>query len=134
MIINGFVSLIGDETGPQPIKGTSEALMLENILLLTRKTEAGTNVLLQGVDPGLHCVSRHHINLESGIVSRQVVVGVIYKIPMEGISLLLGNDLAGDKVLMNPIVSDEPSYKDNELENTEVFSVCAIRKKLEDLI
>lgn len=35
-------------------------------------------------------------------------------------------DLAGNKVIMNPIVSDEPSYELNALENTEVFPACAI--------
>jgi hypothetical protein len=39
---------------------------------------------------------------------------------VEGISLLLGNN----KVIMEPIVSDEPSYEENELGNTEVFSAC----------
>jgi len=34
--------------------------------------------------------------------------------------LLLGNDLADDKVKMNPIVYE------NELENTEVFPACAV--------
>lgn len=57
---------------------------------------------------------------------------------MEGISVLLGNDLAVDKIIMNPIVSDEPSYKENELGNAKVFPGCAvpsaIRKKLEELI
>jgi hypothetical protein len=36
---------------------------------------------------------------------------------------------------MEPIVSDEPSYEENELGNTEVFSACvlsrAMSKKLE---
>ena len=50
--------------------------------------------------------------------------------------MLLGNDLACDKVIMDPIVSDEPSYEENEIENTEVFPACAVtrvmRKKLEE--
>jgi hypothetical protein len=56
-------------------------------------------------------------------------------IPVKGISLLLGNDLAGDKVIINPIVSDEPSEEENKLENTNVFPACfvtrAMRKKFE---
>ena len=92
--------------------------------------------LLQGVDPRFHNVSLHHINLKSDLVSGQVVVGVRPTLPVEGVSLLLGNDLACDKVNMDPIVSDEPSYEENEIENTEVFPACAItrvmRKKLEE--
>ena len=49
---------------------------------------------------------------------------------------MLPVDLAGDKVIMNPIVSDEPSYELNALENTEVFPASAIiitmRIKLEE--
>ena len=50
--------------------------------------------------------------------------------------MLLGNDLAGDKVIINPIFSDEPSDEENELENTKVFPACfvtsAMRKKFEE--
>jgi len=58
------------------------------------------------------------------------LVGVIPTLPVEGISLLLGNDLAGDKVIMEPIVSDEPSYEENELENTDVFSTCVVTRTM----
>jgi len=37
---------------------------------------------------------------------------------------------------MDPIVSDKPRYEENELDNTDVFPVCAVtratRKKLEE--
>jgi len=66
----------------------------------------------------------------------QVVVGVRPTLPVEGISLLLGNDMAGDKVIMDTLVSDEPSYEENELENTEVFPACSVtgtmRQKLKE--
>ena len=32
-------------------------------------------------------------------------------LPIEGVSMLLGNDLSGDKVVVNPIVSDNPVLK-----------------------
>jgi len=34
--------------------------------------------------------------------------------------------LAGDKVIMDPIVSEEPSYEENELESTGVLPACAV--------
>jgi hypothetical protein len=37
------------------------------------------------------------------------------------ISLLFGIDLAGAKVIMDPVVSEEVSYEENELENAGVF-------------
>ena len=49
---------------------------------------------------------------------------------MEGISLLPDSELAGDKVLINPIVSDDSSDEGNELENTEVFTVCVVTRAM----
>jgi hypothetical protein len=63
-------------------------------------------VLLQGVDPCLHSVPLHHINLKSDFVSGQVVVGVRPTLPVEDISLLFGIDMAGDKVNDHVLHSD----------------------------
>ena len=84
--------------------------MLENSLPLSGNTSAGANVLLQGADPCFHSVPLHHINLKSDFVSGQVVVGERPTLPFEDISLLIGIDMAGDKVIMVPIIYEEPSY------------------------
>jgi hypothetical protein len=89
--------------------------MLENSIPLSRNTSHGVNVLLQGVDPGFHSVPLHHIKLKSSFVSGQVVVGVGPTLPVEDISLLFDIDMAGDKVIMAPIISEDPSYEENEL-------------------
>jgi hypothetical protein len=81
-------------------------LMLENSLPLSGNTSAGAHMLLQGVDPGIHSVPLHHINLKSDFVSGQVVVGVRPTLPVEDISLLFGIDLAGDKVNDHLLHSD----------------------------
>jgi hypothetical protein len=61
---------------------------------------------------------------------------VMPTLPVKGASLLLGSNLASEMAIMNPIVCDEPSYEDNELENIEVFSACMVtsemRTKLEE--
>ena len=41
-------------------------------------------------------------------------------------SLLFGIDLVGDKVIMDPKVSVEPSYEEKKIENTGVFPACAV--------
>jgi hypothetical protein len=82
--------------------------MLEESLPLSGNTSAGANVLLQGVDPCFHSVPLHHINLKSDFVSGKVVVGVRPTLPFEDIFLLFGIDMAGDKVIMVPIISEEP--------------------------
>ena len=37
-----------------------------------------------------------------------VAVGIRQTLPFKGVHLLLGNDLAGDKVVVNPLVTDTP--------------------------
>jgi hypothetical protein len=96
--------------------------MLENSKPLSRNTSNGVNMLLHGFDPGFHSVSLHHIKLKSNFVSGQVVVGVGPTLPMEDISLLFGIDMAGDKVIMAPIISEDPSYEENELKKYSDFS------------
>ena len=49
---------------------------------------------------------------------------------MEGISLLLCNDLAGSKAIMDPIDSGEPSYGENELENAAFYPACAVTRAM----
>jgi hypothetical protein len=41
---------------------------------------------------------------------------------VEDIFLLFGIDMAGDKVIMAPIISDDPSYEENELKKYSDFS------------
>ena len=52
--------------------------------------------------PGLN------VYLFSDLVSGHVVVGILPSLPF-GVHLLLGNDLAGSKVEVNPLVADKPS-------------------------
>ena len=58
----------------------------------------------------------HKIFLKSDLVSGYVTVGIRPDLPVKGVSLLLGNDLAGDKVIANPCMSNLPcSYSDTDL-------------------
>ena len=79
-------------------------------------------MLLQGVDPGFHSDPLHHINLKSDFASGQVVVGIRPTLPVEDISLLFGIDMAGHKVIMAPIISEEHSYEENEFKKYRDFS------------
>ena len=58
-----------------------------------------------------------HISLKSDFAYGQVVVGVRPTLPVQDISLLFGINVAGGKVIMGPIISEEASYEENELEN-----------------
>jgi hypothetical protein len=57
-------------------------------------------------------------------------------LPFEDSSLLFGIDYASDKAIMDPIVFEEHSYEENELENSVVYHVyvvtLAMKKPLEE--
>jgi hypothetical protein len=67
-----------------------------------------------------------HVNLKSEFAYGQVVVGVRPTLPVQDMSSLFGIDVAGGKVIMDPIISEEASYAENELENRVVFPACAV--------
>ena len=51
------------------------------------------------------CSLIHKINLVSDLVTGSVVVGTRPTLPIKGVSLLLGNDLAGGKVVVDSKVT-----------------------------
>ena len=73
-MLNGFVSLSGDNFPPTPIKilrdtGASQSLILADILPFSEKTSSGTSVLIQGVECGTVNIPLHHVNLSSDLVT-----------------------------------------------------------------
>uniref|UniRef100_UPI00358F6446 uncharacterized protein isoform X1 n=1 Tax=Myxine glutinosa TaxID=7769 RepID=UPI00358F6446 len=116
-IYEGFVSPEGDSTNPRPVRvlrdtGAHQSLMLEGILPLSESTATGDSVRLQGIGG---CVSAplHVIHLESDLVSGPVTVSLQATLPVEGVSVVIRNDLAGGQVYGNPRVGKEPSRENN---------------------
>ena len=66
-----------------------------------RRLLLGQSVLIQDVECGFVNVSLHNIYLSSDLVTGLVAVGIRPSLPFKGVHLLLGNDLAGDKVVVN---------------------------------
>ena len=99
------------------------------VLPLSEETSAGGSVLLQGVGPDIIDVPLHRIFLKSSLVTGPVVLGVRPTFPMQGVSVLLGNDLAGGKAVADPIVC-EKVIDAGEEENQELFPACAITRAM----
>ena len=139
-MLNGFVSLSGDiNCPPTPIKilrdrGASQSLILADILPFSEKTSSGTSVLIQGVECGTVNIPLHHVNLSSDLVTGLVVIGITPSLPLKGIHLLLGNDLAGDKVVVNPLVTDTPNIGQTddpiEQEIPDLYPSCAVTRAM----
>ena len=137
-MLNGFVSLSGDNCPPTPIKilrdtGASQSLILADILPFSEKTSSGTSVI-QGVECGTVNIPLHHVNLSSDLVTGLVVIGITPSLPFKGVHLLLGNDLAGDKIVVNPLVTDTPNIGQTEdpieQEIPDLYPSCAVTRAM----
>ena len=109
-ISEGVVSLVGDENSSQKVKilrdtGATQYLMLDSVLPLTENSFTGANVLISGVEMG---VPLHEVNIKSSLINGNIVIGMRPSLPVEGISLILGNDLAGERVMVDPGVVEKP--------------------------
>ena len=112
-ISEGVVSLVGDENSSQKVKilrdtGATQSLMLDSVLPLTENSFTGANVLISGVEMGVLEVPLHEVNIKSNLINGNIVIGMRPSLPVEGISLILGNDLAGEKVMVDPRVVEKP--------------------------
>ena len=112
-ISEGVVSLVGDENSSQKVKilrdtGATQSLMLDSVLPLTENSFTGTNVLISGVEMGVLEVPLHEVNIKSSLINVNIVIGMRPSLPVEGISLILGNDLAGERVMVDPRVVEKP--------------------------
>ena len=112
-ISEDVVSLVGDENSSQKVKilrdtGATQSLMLDSVLPLTENSFTGANVLISGVEMGVLEVPLHEVNIKSSLINGNIVIGMRPSLPVEGISLILGNDLAGEKVMVDPRVVEKP--------------------------
>ena len=79
---------------------------MTHTLPYSEKTSSGTSVLIQVVECGFVNVPLHNIYLSSDLVNGTVAFGIRQTLPFKGVHLLLGNGLTGDKVMVNPLVTD----------------------------
>ena len=136
---DGFVSLNSDYAQSTPIKilrdtGASQSLILADTLSFSEKTSSGTSVLIQGVECGFVNVPLHNIYLSSDLVTGLVAVTIRPSLPFKGDHLLLGSDLAGNKVVVNPLLTNLPCI-DQPLDPIEqeipvLYPLCAVTRAM----
>lgn len=137
-ISDGFVSLLGENCRSIPVRilrdtASAQSVILEGVLPL-HEEDSDSKALISGIEGGIVSVSLHCINLNSDLVSGPVTVGVRSSLPFKDVQLLLGNDLAGDKVMVNPIVTDKPSLNGEEdplvQEVPDLYPACAVTRAM----
>ena len=70
-------------------------------------THTGDSVVMRGLG-GTITVPLCRVYLKSDLVSQPVVVGVQESLPVDGVSFLLGNDIAASLIVPDPIVTNDP--------------------------
>ena len=107
--------------------------MLESILPFGPQSDTGITVLLQGVELNILNVPLHKVFLKSNLITGPVLVGVRPSLPVRKVGFILGNDLAGGKVVVSPHVSSIP-YSGVEEKGVEEFpelcTACAVTRAM----
>ena len=130
-ISKGFVSL--SEHGEKvPIDilrdtGATQSLLVDGVLPLPDSTATGT-VQIQGIELRVVEAPLHVIYLTSDLVNGAMTVGIRPTLPVKGISLILGNDLAGSKVIPDLQVMNDPDPQQVVGESDRVFPACAVTR------
>ena len=107
--------------------------MLESVLPFSAKTDIANSLLNRRIRLNTLSVPLHKLMLDCGLVKGEVVVGVRPSLPIEGIDVILGNNLAGERVwpvvFPSLLVSTKPSIVGIPDECTEfprgVLCVCS---------
>ena len=141
-ITDGFVSLVGG--GVQvPVKilrdtGASETFVLQSVFPFSPVSDTGTRILVCGIGLNTFAVPLHRLVLQWDLVQGEVVVGVRPSLPVEGVSVILGNNLAGARVwgdappslvvCPEPALSETPDHCERCF--PEVFSACVVTRSM----
>ena len=95
--------------------------MLDSVLPLTENSFTGVYVLISKVEMGVLEVPLQEVNNKSNLINGNIVIGMRPSLPVEGISLILGNYLAGEKVLVDPRVVEKPRDDEKTKKLVEKF-------------
>jgi len=108
-------------------------LLVEGVLLLLTETATGDHVLIHGVELGYVSVPIHEIFLQSDLASGYVTVGIRPTLPVDGVSLLLGNDIAGERVIINSWLSSLPCSDGMDQVTQDIpglYPACAVTRSM----
>lgn len=137
-ISEGSVSLAGGGR-EVPVKilrdtGASSSFILQSALPFSSASYTGKSLLVRGI--GLNTLSTplHRVHLDCSFVRGTVELAVRPELPVDMVSVILGNDLAGDKIFAEPVpslvVGETPHSVGDECgaRFPEVFPSCVMTR------
>lgn len=113
--------------------GTAQSFILGSALPFSEKTYCGSDVFVQGIEIRVEKVPLHKIYIRSEWVTGFVKVAVRSQLTINGLILIIGNDLASGKVFHLPEVIENPLYESSavckeEAVDLSVFPACVITR------
>ena len=143
-ISDGYVSLVGEKVAVKILRdtGAKHSFVCESVLPFAADSNTGNFILMRGMGMTIIPVPVHKMELACGLVTGEVAVGVRPALPVEGIDMILGNDLAGNRVWADvppPYVITQvpvlPPLQTDVLESVDLpevglFPVCAVTRAM----
>ena len=128
-VIEGTARMRGEEKKTRILRdtGANQSVMLRGPLPWTDESNAGREVKCHGAG-GEFSVPLHKLWLECGYVTGEEPVGVKESLPVQGVDMLLGNDLAGSKVLPNLQMIENPAQEEIEIVPPAAAPTLAVEK------
>ncbi|KAK3850131.1 hypothetical protein Pcinc_043144 [Petrolisthes cinctipes] len=112
--------------------GANLSLVLRDTVEWSDNTFTGEEVDVVGIGTSSVIIPVHYVWIKSGFIKGRVKVGVSDKLPVSGVDMLLGNDLAGNIVVPNPeLVEDPISEKDDKILEPEIYEDKGEEEKIE---
>lgn len=125
-VSDGFVSLTASDK-----RVPVYSFILESLLPFSQDTDTGGCVLVRGIGLTTQCVPLHRASLSCDLVGGVVHLGECLALPLDGIDVILGNDLAGNRVWADGSPPVKPPHfvqeQDVGLKGLpDVFPACAV--------
>ncbi len=133
----GLISLSGKMEDQEEVRilrdtGAMQSFILAGKVQLSDITFCGSSVIVQGIEMGCVKFPLQRMHLQSELCTGFVRVAVCPSLPVKGVDFILGNDLAGGKVMPVIEVVDEPNVfcELDVLSETypDVFPACAVTR------
>ncbi|XP_068213177.1 uncharacterized protein [Palaemon carinicauda] len=111
--------------------GSSQSLVVRGAVPGLEDCLTNDKVIVRSIG-GLTSLPRARVHLDCGIFKGNTIVGVVESLPIPGVDVLVGNDVAGNLVVPDPVVCDNPLEVSpvQQLEDVkpELFPSCVVER------
>ena len=109
-------------------------MLIRGVLPLSAETATGDHILMHSVELGYVSVPIHKVFFQSDLVSGYVAVGILPTLLVDGVSFLLENVIAREKVIVNLWLSSLPCLADSSdqvmQDNPGLYPTCAVTRSM----